>query len=255
MPINHQRRQILAGALAGATGIFIRSDNAEGSQRKTTTDCLRLPADVTGTHTWLALRFVHQGGANACMLAPILPGKKTTTVDDALRYGIFCYGYPALNCYMYLGKEIQFRGAAALVEQPEILFEDFDLEHPDIDVPRLAKIEEDEQGLSLSYPAEGHGASPKRGVFWAIKFRGQTHGSAGFTISPTLAEHLPNTLRQTGFFRSLDEIRLWRLYQIGVDFSLSSWENLKYGCGFNKEELGGMPVYARLDAKPDRNTD
>lgn len=277
MFINHQRRQILTGTLAGALAAFPSGNRVRAATEQP--NCSGLPADVKGTHTWLALRFVHQGDANACMLAPILPGSKTTAIDNVLRYGIFCTGYKALNEYMYLGKGIKFQGAAAAVEQPEILFEDFKLENPEVDVPRLAKAEEDEhcrpyeeagrppEQVARQRTLWGFARQPRpRWPCWAFKFRGQTHGTAGFAIDSYRNEHLPNAIVTACLFRDLDEIRLWRLQQVSVDFLFepptprpdeereSGWD-LRYGCYFKKEELGGQPINSILKPKQDGTDD
>lgn len=262
MPVNEQRRGIITSTIAGAIGALLGSDRTHAASDEEPPDCSGLPADVSGTSTWLALRFVHQGNANASMLAPLLPGKKNTTVDEVLRYAIFCNGYKALAEHLYLGKAIKFEGAAAVVQQPEILFEDFKLENPDVDVPQRAKAEEAE--MCRRFEAAGctpeqvarnrilYGItrlpSPKKEVLWAFKFCGQSRGTAGFAIDATRTEHMTNAIATACIFRNLDEIRLWRLHNVAVDFLLGSphspggWD-LRYGCGFKKEELGGMPTH------------
>lgn len=252
-----QRRRLVLGAAVTGVLASLRGDKIVlAKEHRDVSCCSGLSPDVRGTKQWLALRFVKQGNVNAGMLVPTLPNTRPS-IDDVLRYGIFFRNYRSLAIQVSGFADswinsIKVRGAASSIEQPERLFEDFDIVNIAVDIREHAKAEEAEILKALDDGNSGAEGAKTRLVYWrrenprpgdnlfAFKFRGQIDGSAGFTVLGMLSEHLPSSLAESAFFfRNLDDVRRWRLQQVSVD--LPGKTSLPYGEGFSNSELDGMP--------------
>jgi hypothetical protein len=221
---------MLTGATAGVFSTLLFGAKRNATACEQSSDEFALPKDVRAAERWIALRFVDQGFANAGMLVPLRASGKVT-VDYALHFGIFCANYKALaeQLSLFPYPSVSFRGASAAVVQPEVIFQDYELSNPAVEIPKLAKTEDAHIRRGRPIPGE---------FVAAFKFRGQVHGTAGFADLATKSTMSNSAIGSVYFFTSLDDVRLWRLQNVAVVFCEGT--ELPYARAFTDAELDGM---------------